>query len=367
MAEALKNLYSKEMIAMLCQSLQTVCPSFESNTFTEDIFDKEWPDRELKNRMNHISVTLQNNLPQDFEEALEVLKQIAPKFNGFEYMFFPGFVELYGLHKFESSMAALEHFTEYSSSEFAVRPFIVRYPEKMMAQMEQWTESENHHVRRLASEGCRPRLPWAMALPLFKQDPEPVLKVIQKLQNDESEYVRRSVANNLNDISKDHPEIVMGLSEQWLGENENRDKLVKHACRTLLKQGNGRVLQMFGFLDPNHIEITNFNVQESVTIGEKFEFSFQLATSEKSLGKVRIEYAIGFMKKNGRLSRKVFQISESNCLQQEKKITKKHSLRLISTRKYYPGTHNLVLIVNGHDFASSNFSVEKQLADHQDR
>lgn len=367
MAEPLKNLYNEEMIVMLCRSLKSVYSRFDSKQFTVDIFDEEWKDRELKSRMNHISVTLQKYLPQDFEESIYFLKQVSSEFNGFEYMLFPGFVALYGLHKFEASMAALEHFTEYSSSEFAVRPFIISNPEQMMSQMECWAESKNHHVRRLASEGCRPRLPWAMALPLFKENPEPVLQVIRKLQNDESEYVRRSVANNLNDISKDHPEILMDLAEEWLGDNEERDKLVKHACRTLLKQGNGRVLQLFGFRKPAHIEISDFNVQDSVNIGANFEFSFHLSTPEESLGKLRIEYAIGFMKKNGKRSRKVFQISESNCLQQERKITKKHSLRLISTRNYYPGTHDLVVIVNGHDFASSNFSVEEQLVDHQDR
>lgn len=367
MAEPLKNLYSEEMIALLCQSLEPVYSRFDSRQFTADIFDEQWRARELKSRMEHIAVTLQKYLPHDFEEAVEILKQVSSGFTGFEYMFFPGFVELFGLHTFEPSMAALEHFTVDSSSEFAVRPFITHYPEQMMCQMERWAESKNHHVRRLASEGCRPRLPWAMALPLFKEDPKPVLKVIRKLQNDESEYVRRSVANNLNDISKDHPQLIMDLAEQWLGKSEDRDKLVKHACRTLLKQGNGRVLQLFGFREPAHIQITNFEVQESVTIGEHFQFSFHLSTAEKSLGKLRIEYAVGFMKKNGRRAKKVFQISESNCSQQEKKVTKKHSLRLISTRNYYPGTHDLVVIVNGHDFASGNFSVEEQLACHEDR
>jgi 3-methyladenine DNA glycosylase AlkC len=359
MAKPLKYLYNQKMIARLCQALTSVYSRFESEQFSTDIFDKEWEARELKSRMKHISVTLQKYLPQDFEEAVDILKQVSPKFTGFEYMFFPGFVELYGLHKFEPSMAALEHFTEHSSSEFAVRPFILRYPEQMMSQMECWAESKNHHIRRLASEGCRPRLPWAMALPPFKEEPAPVLKVISKLQDDESEYVRRSVANNLNDIAKDHPELIMDLAEQWLGKDESKDKLVKHACRTLLKQGNGRVLHLFGFRKPVHIQIENFKVQESVAIGDAFQFSFHLSTTEKFLGKLRIEYAIGFMKKNGKRSKKVFKISESDCSQQAKKITKKHSLRLITTRKYYPGVHDLVIIVNGLEFATGTFSVEE--------
>ena len=170
------------------------------------IFDNNWKDKALKQRMKHISASLHHYLPMQYSDAIQILMKSSSKFRGFQYMFFPGFVERYGLNQYETSIQALEHFTKHSSSEFAVRPFITKYNHKMMAQMEVWAESDNHPIRRLASEGCRPRLPWATALPEFKQDPAPILPILEKLKNDESEYVRRSVANNLNDISKDHPQ-----------------------------------------------------------------------------------------------------------------------------------------------------------------
>ena len=145
-------------------------------------------------------------------------------------MLFPDYVECYGLEHFDSSISALETFTKYSSAEFAVRPFIMRYEQKMMSQMRKWSRSKNHHLRRLSSEGCRPRLPWSMALPAFKQDPTAILTIISALLSDGSEYVRRSVANNLNDISKDHPEIVIEITRQNLGQSDATDKLLKHAA-----------------------------------------------------------------------------------------------------------------------------------------
>ena len=134
--------------------------------------------------MRHITETLHQFLPNDYPKAINVLKPIAAKCSGFEYMFFQDYVEVYGMDDYETSIPALEHFTKYASSEFAVRPFIIKYPSKMMRQMEKWANSENHHVRRLASEGCRPRLPWAMALAEFKSNPSPILKVIEKLKNE---------------------------------------------------------------------------------------------------------------------------------------------------------------------------------------
>ena len=183
MAELLKNLYSPKLIASLCSSLKSEYSQFDSERFTANIFDREWDEKELKSRMKHISENLRKSLPNDYQEALEILKSAAPDFSGFEYMFFPGYVELYGLDEYEASIPALEYFTEFSSSEFAVRPFIEKYPNQMMSQMEEWAESDNHHIRRLASEGCRPRLPWAKALPDFKKNPKPVLRVLEKLKN----------------------------------------------------------------------------------------------------------------------------------------------------------------------------------------
>lgn len=357
MPEPLKNLYSEELIASLCHALNTAYSKFDSEKFRVRIFDEEWGKKELKERMRHISETLKIFLPSDYRKAIEILKPVSSHFNGFEYMFFPGYVELYGLDEYQESISALEHFTKYSSSEFAVRAFIKKYPNRMMKQMEKWADSSNHHVRRLASEGCRPRLPWAMSLPEFKKNPQPVLKIIEKLKNDKSEYVRRSVANNLNDISKDNPQIVIDVAKAWLGENPNTGWVVKHACRSLLKQGEPEIMEIFGFGNPSHIIIERFEVQKSVSMGDNLKFSFNLQTQKIRLGKLRIEYAIDFMKNNGKQSRKIFKISESYCSEQKKEITKKHSFKAISTRKYYAGIHGISVIVNGHGLAHGKFQL----------
>ncbi len=360
MPEPLKNLFSVELIASLSRELKSRSDNFDSEGFKSDVFNDEWDKKELKERMKHISETLHGYLPSNYQQAIEILKEVSSKFSGFESMIFPAYVELYGLDKYEISIDALEHFTKYSSSEFAVRPFIKKQRKKMMGQMEKWANSKNHHVRRLASEGCRPRLPWAMALPEFKKNPQPVLNILEILKNDESEYVRRSVANNLNDISKDNPQILIDLAKAWIGENSNLDWVVKHACRSLLKQGNPTVLGLFGFRKPDHIIIEEFMVQESVNMGESIEFSFKIKAKRAELGKLRIEYAIDFMKKNGKLSRKLFKISEASYSGQSKTVIKNHSFKAISTRKYYSGNHGIAVIINGHELISSAFQLNEK-------
>ena len=227
----------------------------------------------------------------------------------------------------------------------------------MMRQMTEWAASENLHLRRLASEGCRPRLPWAMALPAFKRDPAPVLEILKTLMTDSSEYVRRSVANNLNDISKDHPDTTIAVTREWIGRQSDTDRLLKHACRTLLKQGHPETLSLFGFHKPDHIQITHFNVTPNVAMGDALAFAFTLHAQNGTLGKCRIEYEIGFIRKNGTTSGKVFQISESKQAGREKNVEKQHSFRPISTRTYYPGRHRIAIRVNGHELKHDHFEL----------
>ncbi len=358
MVEPLKNLYNESFIDRLIGELHGVYASFDGVAFKQQLFDSAWPERELKQRMRHITEMLHLYLPADYQQALNILKPVSMHFSGFEPMFFPDYVECYGLDDYQTSISALEHFTQYSSSEFAVRPFIERYGDQMMLQMQCWAESENHHVRRLASEGCRPRLPWAMALPAFKKNPDAVIEVISKMRCDESEYVRRSVANNLNDISKDHPERLLQIAREWLGHDVKTDWIVKHACRSELKRGVTEILKLFGYSAPNHVEVTNFSLQPEVGIGDGLAFSFQLLTPKESLGRLRIEYAIDFLKANGRQRRKVFKIAESNYAEAEKSISRRHSFRVISTRKYYPGEHALAVLINGEEFLVESFTLE---------
>ena len=217
MTSTLKDHYNQAYIDKLGKEINRHYPAFNTENFSTLIFDKQWSTKELKERMKHISTCLHGCLNLPLQGALPILKKAAPNFGGFEAMFFPDYVERYGAKHWALSLPALAYFTQFSSSEFAVRPFILANQKKMMAQMEQWSKHENEHVRRLASEGCRPRLPWAISLPPFKQNPSTILPILENLKRDPSLYVRRSVANNLNDISKDNPQITLEFASTWWG------------------------------------------------------------------------------------------------------------------------------------------------------
>ena len=358
MPEPLKNQFNQSLIVELSEAISALFNAFDTQGFEQAVLDTTWQSRELKARMRHISHCLRAFLPDDYVSALDILKPVSKSFSGMIHMFFADFVEVYGIEAFDASMSALALFTQGSTAEFAVRPFIEKYPDKMMAQMNLWAKSDNHHLRRLASEGCRPRLPWAMALPAFKKDPQPVLALLETLQHDDSEYVRRSVANNLNDICKDNPQLLIDLAKRWIGQNKETDWIVKHACRTLLKQGEPEILALFGLTTPTHVGIEAFTLQSSVELEQALEYSFVLQSNQGPLGKLRIEYAIDFMKSNGKQSRKLFKIGESDYAQTRKRVEKRHSFKSISTRKHYPGEHGFALIVNGQEMVSGEFVVE---------
>jgi 3-methyladenine DNA glycosylase AlkC len=308
--------------------------------------------------MRHISHCLHETLSMDFPEALEILKEVAPTFRSFDAMLFPDYVECYGLEHWDLSMPALASFTSLCSSEFAVRPFIAQDPERAMAYLRVWAEDESHHLRRLASEGCRPRLPWAMALPVFKKDPGLILPILEKLKDDESEYVRKSVANNLNDISKDHPDLVLDICERWYGQGKHTNSIVKRACRSMLKAGNARALRIFGFGDPTHIYVENLILdKETLFVGEDLGFSFELRVETQETCKVRLELGVYYVKARGSLSRKVFHLREDSFKPGSHVISRKRSFADQSTRKHYPGEHHISIIVNGEEKAKTSFQL----------
>jgi 3-methyladenine DNA glycosylase AlkC len=353
MADLFKDVYNKKYIDLLCAELLHV----NKKEFTCRVFDELWESRELKERMRHISTVLGEFLPLDYAEAIDILKKVfskLPENMGLEKMVFQDFVEVYGMNDFEKSMEALECFTKDSSSEFAVRRFIVKYPKETMARMKIWANSDNVHVRRLASEGSRPRLPWAISLPEFKSDPKEVLEILETLKDDESEYVRRSVANNLNDISKDNPDVVKEITKNWIDQNKNRDKLLKHGCRTLLKASDRDILGMFGFEKIKGIKIEDFSITDVVEFEKELLFSFSL-NSKINLGKLRIEYALHFVRQNNKFSKKIFKISEGVYKQKSKEVEKTYSFRPISTRRYYEGKHKIEIIINGETLLEKEF------------
>lgn len=357
MAELLKDVFNRKFIKSLAADLKDSYPGFDESVFVKAIFTKDWQEKALKQRMRHISENMQCCLPADYKKAISLLKPISDNYSELQHLVFPDFIELCGIDDLSTSIDAMEYFTENSSSEFPIRFFIIKYEKQMLAQMKKWAKSKNEHLRRLASEGCRPRLPWAIGLPKYKNDPSAILPILETLKEDESEYVRRSVANNLNDISKDNPKVVIEIAKKWKGLSPETDKLVKHGCRTLLKQGDPKTIKLFGYREPKDIQIKKFKVTKKIKMGEEIEFTFTLNTDKKKLGLLRIEYIIEFVRQNNKTGNKIFKISEGDYSEVERDISKKHSFREISTRRYYPGEHGLSIIVNGKQLAKTTFLI----------
>ena len=366
MSYQLKDLYSPEFYEGFATTAASVLPDFNKKKFTRLIFDESWEERELKDRMKHTSRVLHEFMPGDFKKATPLLHKLVDQIENsaqkdlqLEFMFIPDYIERFGINHFSLSAKAMERVTQLASCEFAVRPFIVKYESKMLDKLYSWASHKDHRVRRLASEGCRPRLPWAMALPELKKDPSPIVPLLEKLIDDPAEWVRRSVANNLNDISKDNPETALSLFRKWKGKNENVDWVVKHGARTLLKQGRPDVMELFGFGAADSIEIKNFRITTpKVSIGEHLHFELDLVNKSKTDTLVRLEYGVYYLKANGSLSRKVFKISEKEYkAKSTSRIERRQSFQLITTRKYHTGGHELSVIVNGNESDPCTFEL----------
>ena len=328
--------------------------------------DNSWDGLALKARMRRISEILGLYLPGRYEEALEILFAIDEVCVGFPYLFFPDFIAVYGQtdKHWALSMQALERFTAKSSGEFAVRPFLLHDPERMMGQMTAWAGHADEHVRRLASEGCRPRLPWGVSLPMFKVDPTPVLSVLELLKADFSPYVRKSVANNLNDIAKDNPEVVLETARRWKGVNSHTDWIVRHGCRTLIRAANLEALALFGYAEASNAASLTTCISLTVTpsvqpIGGCCELHYELCIREGEAIHIRLEYGIDFVKARGHTSRKLFLLSDKTVSGGTRLTGKRtHRWSDLTTRRHYPGEHQIVLMLNGCEAAHAVMQLE---------
>jgi 3-methyladenine DNA glycosylase AlkC len=365
MADALKDMYNLAFLQGFAKKVHSAYKRFDEQSFVEKVMQGNWVDLALKQRMRRITLTLGEHLPPSFSEALAILYAIDDTCNGFPYLFFPDFVEVYGesSEHWELAMGALERFTARSSAEFAVRPFILRDPERMMRQMSVWADHPNEHVRRLASEGCRPRLPWGQALAIFKQNPAPVLGILEKLKADPSLYVRKSVANNLNDIAKDHPAIVLETAARWKGANPDTDWIVRHGCRTLIRQATPEVLALFGYAvaqddDPIADYAVILAEPTELMIGENCELRYEVHVRQGEPVHLRIEYGIDFVKAGGKQSRKLFLLSDRTVPGGSRlSATRTHRWADLTTRRHYPGKHRIVLLVNGKEAAATSLNL----------
>lgn len=364
--EPLKNLYNTRFLSSFAAHFHEVAPHFEKERFLHDVFDQQWEERELKQRMRHIATVINKNLRGNFEEKMETisaviehLRKVGMGENSIEYMFFPDFVEQYGLAQPDVSLRAIEYITQFTSCEFALRPFLLQYPDMVMHQMLEWSKHADHRVRRFSSEGCRPRLPWAMAIPSLKKDPGPVLPILENLKNDPSEFVRRSVANNLNDIAKDHPATVLEIAKKWQGQSKETDWIIKHGCRTLLRKADPAILAHFGLSTSFGCTIEELRLaSEQVRVSESLHFTFSLTNRSNKDEKLRVEYAIYYVKANGKQSKKLFKITENTYKAGVNyTFSRSQAFRDMTTRKHYPGVHKLAVVINGVEMASGEFTL----------
>lgn len=307
---------------------------------------------------------LLEGLPRDFPTAAAILEGTLPDRGepgliGWALLPVSQFVAARGLDDFELSLLLLRRLTPYFTGEFGIRAFIHQDQHRALATISRWVHDDNHHVRRLASEGTRPRLPWAMRLPKLIRDPEPIFPILTALIDDPSDYVRRSVANSLNDIAKDHPDLVAKFVAAHMdGASPERFRLLRHASRTLLKQGHKGALANFGFSLPSCIEAGLSLATPTVRLGGDLLFGLTMRNSDGAQQQVMIDYAVHHRKANGSTSPKVFKwtattLEPGSVL----KIERRHPIRPITTRRYYPGTHRVVVLVNGKPMASADFEL----------
>lgn len=365
MSAQLKDMYNESFLRELGEKVHNIYLDFNLENFIDDTIIDDWDNLSLKERMRRIAETLGHHLPIRYEDALHVLFSIDESCTGFPYLIFPDFVEIYGQDEehWDISMEALERFTQRSSSEFAIRPFIVRDPDRVMNRMMIWAEHKNEHVRRLASEGCRPRLPWGMGLQIFKKDPSQVLNILEKLKTDPSLYVRKSVANNLNDISKDNPDAVIDVARRWINIDPYTDWILRRGCRTLIKDANPEAMELFGYTNFNNKELqieeaSIFVSPPIIKIGESCELKYELDIPEGESVHIRVEYGIDFVKARGNTSRKQFLLSD-------KTVAgglyiggiKTHSFADLTIRRHYPGEHRITLLINGQEKAYTTVKI----------
>ncbi|GAA5214778.1 DNA alkylation repair protein [Corallincola platygyrae] len=369
----MKDGLGPDAIRRISTALKQIMTNFSLAQFDVERFERDaltgLEPLELKQRLQHLITVLNQHLPEDFAETAVLLKKLPEVWDrgdpddpirGFAIWPLTDYVAEHGLEEPQLALDVMAKLTPLFSAEFAIRPFIEQHPELTFKQLEAWLQHPDEHIRRLVSEGTRPRLPWGMQLKGFIQDPSPILPLLQQLRFDDSLYVRRSVANNLNDISKDHPEVVIALCKQWKADkHKDVDWIIGHATRTLVKAGHPRVFSLLGYSDNPAVKVSELNLETSqVSKGDTLPFSVTFSASEPQQ-KFVADYAVHYMKANGKTAAKVFKLKNLTLNKGEAATLEKQiSFKEITTRKFYPGTHKLAIHINGIEQQSVEFELE---------
>jgi 3-methyladenine DNA glycosylase AlkC len=360
--EPLKEMFNPAFYNSLAINIRLVYKPFASENFVKKAI-APLNALSLNERMRHTSVVLHEYLPKDYKTSIAILKECITLFKpGYTNLVFPDFVSQYGAHDIKTSLDALYYFTQFGSSEFAIRTFLKMAMSQTIRTMYRWSEDDNEHVRRLSSEGSRPRLPWSFKLDEIIAKPTLTKPILENLKADNSLYVRKSVANHINDISKDSPDYVLQLVKLWDQQHPHTKWIVKRGCRSLFKQGNKQSLAVFDFTPDAKIILRKFQLKaDPIHIGEAITFQFELASRKEEIQKIMVDYCIYYVKKNGSRWPKVFKLKELELAPRTTTIiAKKQSFQNFTTRKHYPGKHKLEIIVNGSVVKRVTFTVKQK-------
>ena len=362
------QMFHKKNIHYLSLLIKKADNAFDQNTFEKNIL-KKFPELELKERIYWIRKNIEKYLPYDYEKTLEILlKSLEYHSNNEVFIFaaYSDFVAHKGCLKkhLYISLKSLGEFTKYFSAEFAIRSFLNVFPNETLVYMKKWSVSSNIHQRRLASEGLRPKLPWAESITIdYKKSEE----ILNNLFFDQERYVTRSVANHMNDISKIDPEYVLVCLQKWKESQKQIEKemnyIIHHSLRTSIKKCHKKTFYFLGYNPECEIIIQNLKLQEShIQIGDYLHFSFDILA--KNNEKLIIDYKIIYPTPQKRVSEKVFKIKKIHIKKDEKvHITKKHLFKKMTTKKLYEGEYTLYIQMNGVLLHSICFYLRKK--DHE--
>tara|TARA_R110002072_G_scaffold1780_3_gene14631 strand:- start:30095 stop:31228 length:1134 start_codon:yes stop_codon:yes gene_type:complete len=363
------ELFNQSTVTELAHALGKASPKFVKDRFIKGSL-QAFPQLELKERIAHLVHMMAEQLPEDYPQSLRILEKALPAaldpkledddFGRFIWVVPGEYVATYGCTKnrLKHSLKFLQYSTMRFSAENAIRPFLNEFPEATMTFVQKCAQSKNYHVRRLASEGIRPFLPWSPRVDLPVAD---VLSVLDQLHRDKTRYVTRSIANNLNDISKIAPELVLEQLKHWgrLGEQEPTELewMTRHALRTLIKQDHKGALALLGYpVDPK-VKLKQLDVPGSIRVGDALNFSFDLHSEVDQ--RLLIGFKLYYLKANGSHATKVFKVKDLAMVKGETTSCRKsQTFRPMTTRTLYPGEHKIEIVVNGRVIGRKKFLLE---------
>ncbi|MCS6242909.1 MAG: DNA alkylation repair protein [Opitutus sp.] len=358
MADALKDLFDAGRYRQTAAQLAALHPRFDSVRFLTHALDG-LSDRELLARLHRTAEAFHLALPVPFAEQLVVLRTHAPQIgHGFVAIWPCAHVTTHGINDPATALDALKFFTRFGSAEFAIRPFIILAPEATIAVMRRWASDADEHVRRLASEGSRPRLPWGGNLPALIADPSPTLPILTALRADPSLYVRKSVANHLNDITKNHPELVLDFVTNWDRTDARTAWIVRHALRTLIKRGHPKALALMGAGATPKLD-AHFKVGPArLKLGGTLTLTASLVSTHARTQSLIVDYVLHYARPGGASAEKVFKWKQLTLAAGESvTLSKRQVIRDFSTRRHHPGRHRVELQINGRRLAAGEFSL----------